>query len=46
MVGEYIHHQDRIYIKTVRNNTIFSYELQISKCAVMQGRRKARSVMS
>lgn len=35
MVGEYVQHKDRLFVKTVRNNTIFSYELEIRKILVI-----------
>jgi hypothetical protein len=31
MVGEYVQHKERLLVKTVRNNTVFSYELEIRK---------------
>jgi small-conductance mechanosensitive channel len=29
MVGEYIHHKDRLYVKACQNREVFSYEFEI-----------------
>jgi hypothetical protein len=46
MVGEYIQHMDRLFVKAVRNNTVFTYVMQIRTGAFMQGRRRAGSATS
>jgi hypothetical protein len=42
MIGEYVQHKDRLFIKSVRNNTVFTYELEIRKNIAIQEDRKER----
>ena len=35
LIGEYRHHKNKVFIKTVKDQEIFSYELDISKACTM-----------